>query len=107
MGKGFDVDLKTLDRHASTVEAVAARVDRAAAAAEAVDLGGVGTYGLLCSTLVVPAFELFFADTVDIVDTLSEMGQAYAEAIRHQQQRYDQIEKHNHELFRRLGIAEP
>lgn len=104
MSAGFDVNLQSLQTHAGKVETVARRVDVAARAAKTVDLGGAGTYGLLCSTIIIPALEGFFGDTVDIIDTLSDMGNAYSEAIDHQHLQYDDMEKRNKALFSRLGL---
>ncbi|MGH3387466.1 MAG: type VII secretion target [Actinomadura sp.] len=103
MGDGFEVKRTDLDAHASQVNAVAGRVDKANAAAKESTLGGWGMYGLLCSPIIVPALAGFFGDSDDLVKKSAELGHAMSDALQTTRKNYDAIEQAIEDMIKEIG----
>lgn len=77
----FTVAPAILREHASAVRQIANGVDTAGDAANEVGIGGVSTYGLICSPILLPAMHVFFGDAQTLVKQAAALGDAYAEGL--------------------------
>ena len=69
------------------------RAETAGDAADEVGLGGVSTYGLICSPIVLPAIHLFFGDATSLVKKAAELGDAYAKGLESNSDVYESVDK--------------
>ena len=102
MADHFTVSPATLREHAARVRAIASGVDTAGEAADEVGLGGVGSYGVICSPILLPALHLFFGDATGLVKQAAALGNAYAAGLEANSDGYEGVDKDAHGILAKI-----
>jgi hypothetical protein len=90
---GYEIDdPQTLSRHAGKVAGVSDRITGANNAGKQVGLGGVDSYGLLCSPLIIPALQLFQGDMDELLQSAADLAGALSDGIKKTITDYTEIE---------------
>jgi hypothetical protein len=98
----FTVKTDLLRAHATDVRHIATAVEQAADAANEVGIGGIDAYGLICSGLIIPGLQAFFADAVGLVKKAGDLTDAYADGLEANSDIYEDVDEDAQSTLKKL-----